>query len=262
MRLGGLRGILLAIMLVGTAIMLAPPVALADDPSVSITSPADDATVAYADLELTFTVAGALEGDTVSCWFGTTRYRGCGTGCVPPAAGDGPMLISVILYNSSDEVLASDFVSLTVTDSPPGDGETGVDPDCGTAATIEIPGGGGTTEPPPVGNDNDYQPAKSKPLIGVAPKTVRVGKSIKLELYCPDGCTLALSLKLGKKKVSGLKSVKVALGQSTAKFKLPSKIVKKIRAALKKSNRTRAQLTITPMSKHGKGRPAKINIKR
>lgn len=100
------------------------------------------------------------------------------------------------------------------------------------------------------------------PSILSAPKKVKQGKKIALKLSCETGCALALSLKIGKKSVKGLKPVTAKPGVATLNLKLPSKQAKQIKAALKKSKKTKIVLTITPSSAQGTGEPKRVSIVR
>lgn len=229
-----------------------PAASAAVAPAVQITSPANNAVVSYPLLAISFTVSGQSPGDTVSCFSGTSEHPGCSSPWIPPG-GDGTTTISIVLKNSTGVTIADTAIHVTITDTPVE--PPAVDPPAGEPPVGEQPGTG------PGGNDPDYVPAVIPPEIRGWPKSAKVGKTIKLKLNCPDGCKLALALKLGGKSVKGIKPVSAKPGRESASIKLPSGVVKKIRAAQKKSKKTKAQLTITPSSNTKTGRSRKITLK-
>lgn len=99
------------------------------------------------------------------------------------------------------------------------------------------------------------------PKITKAPATAKPGKAISLTVSCPKGCALNLALKIGSKNIRGLKSATVAPGDTSVSIKLPSKVVKQVRAALKKNKKTRAVLTIKSTSPSGTGNFKRVRIK-
>lgn len=105
-------------------------------------------------------------------------------------------------------------------------------------------------------------PAAAAPSITRVPKSARAGKSIKLSVTgCSAGCTLALKLKIGKKTVRGVKSVKVPAGATSVRVKLSKKAVAQVKKALKRSKRTKVTLAITPSApgaEQGKTRTLRI----
>jgi hypothetical protein len=113
-----------------------------------------------------------------------------------------------------------------------------------------------STPPPP--GPGPAAPAAAAILS--SPKKAKAGKKIALKLRCETGCTLVLNLKIGKKTVKGLKPVKVAAGATALNLKLPSKPAKQIKAALKKSKKTKIVLTITPSSAQGPGAARRVSI--
>lgn len=68
-------------------------------------------------------------------------------------------------------------------------------------------------------------------------------------------------MKIGKTKITGLKSIKVVAGDDDVKIKLSKKTVRQIKAALKKAGKKKATLVITPTSGAGKGKPKKVTIR-
>lgn len=119
---------------------------------------------------------------------------------------------------------------------------------------------------PPTATPPSYLPpgdgeAVVLPKITKAPTTAKPGKSIALTVFCPKGCALNLALKIGNKNIRGLKSATVTAGTTSVSIKLPSKVVKQIRAALKKNRKTRAVLTIKSTSPAGTGNFKRVRIK-
>lgn len=129
-----------------------------------------------------------------------------------------------------------------------------------SATPVGVTGFGESTPPPSVNNPLPIPPAL--PEILSSPKKVKAGKKIALKLRCETGCTLALALKIGKKTVSGIKAVKLGPASTTYNIKIPSKPAKKIKAALKKSKKTKIVLTITPSSAQGTGAAKRVSIVR
>lgn len=112
-------------------------------------------------------------------------------------------------------------------------------------------------------NSNAKNPDKNPfaPKIK-APKRAKVGRKIKLTTTCPSGCKIKMQLKIGKKKVKGLKSVIVNAGSKSVAIKLPKKVVEKVKRLLRKSKKTKVTLTLTPTSAAGKGKSRSIRIRR
>jgi hypothetical protein len=137
-------------------------------------------------------------------------------------------------------------------------GELGNDTNSQSATPVGVLGFAPSTPPPP----GPGPAAPAAPEILSSPKKAKAGKKIALKLRCESGCTLALKLKIGKKTVKGLKPVKVAAGAAALSLKLPSKPAKQIKAALKKSKKTKIVLTITPSSPQGIGTAKRVLIVR
>lgn len=89
--------------------------------------------------------------------------------------------------------------------------------------------------------DNPVGPPAIKLSLKV-PKSARAAKSIKLAVSCPDACTLTPTLKIGGKKVKGLRSVKLGPGASTVNLKLPAKAARQVKAARKRNRRVKVTL--------------------
>lgn len=108
---------------------------------------------------------------------------------------------------------------------------------------------------------DDSSSAGMAPGDGIksAPKKIKAGKKAKLKLTCSTGCQLSPTLKIGKSKVRGLKDLKVKAGAKSASFGLPAKATAKVKKALSKG--TKVTLTLTPKSREGSGRAAKIQIR-
>jgi hypothetical protein len=121
-------------------------------------------------------------------------------------------------------------------------------------------GGGSGGSSGGAGSGGGVAPVPVAPSIGGAPAKAKPGKAIALAVSCPAGCTLALKLKIGRKSVPGLKSLAIPPGSTTAKVTLPSKVVKKIKAALKKNRMTKVTLTITPTATAGAGAAKTVKI--
>lgn len=110
-------------------------------------------------------------------------------------------------------------------------------------------------------HSDDGSSAGMAPGDGVksSPKKIKPGKKAKLKLKCSIDCQLSPTLKIGKKKVKGLKDLKVKAGATSASFGLPAKVNSKVKAAVKKG--TKVTLTLTPESADGYGKPVTIQIR-
>lgn len=82
------------------------------------------------------------------------------------------------------------------------------------------------------------------------PKSARASKSMKLNVSCPEACTLTPTLKIGGKKVKGLRSIKLNPGTSTVKFKLPAKVVRQVKSARKRNSSVKVTLGLNLKTKH------------
>jgi alpha-tubulin suppressor-like RCC1 family protein len=99
------------------------------------------------------------------------------------------------------------------------------------------------------------------PAITAAPKRVKLGRAIKLKVSCASGCTITPHLKIGKKKIKGVKKVKVKAGQRHVTIRLPKKVVAQIKRALKKNKKTKITLKLTPKSPAAAGKAKTIRIR-
>lgn len=70
-----------------------------------------------------------------------------------------------------------------------------------------------------------------------------------------------MTLEIGGKKVKGLSAVKIKPGQTSLTLKLPAKVVKQIKRALKKSKKTRVVLALTPATDAAKGAARAVRIR-
>jgi len=103
-----------------------------------------------------------------------------------------------------------------------------------------------------------------KPTITSAPKSVTLGKAFTVKMSCPDGCKVAMTLKVGKKSVKGLKAVTIKPGVAKAKIKLPKKVitaVKKLRKKAKTAKQRKTVLTLKPGLGTNKGAAKKVLVK-
>jgi hypothetical protein len=82
------------------------------------------------------------------------------------------------------------------------------------------------------------------------PKSARASKSMKLNVSCPEDCTLTPTLRIGGKKVKGLRSIKLKPGTSTVKFKLPAKVVRQVKSARKRNSSVKVTLGLNLKTKH------------
>lgn len=114
------------------------------------------------------------------------------------------------------------------------------------------------TSTPPSGGG--LPPAPSLPLMQALPKKTEFAKGITLRLTCADGCTVQMSLKIGRKKVK-LPMIRVAAGASSEaiKVRFSAKLKKQIKAALRA--RKRVTLTVRSTSTAGSTAPATVRLK-
>lgn len=203
-----------------------------ESPILTINSPLPGAVATAFPLTLIFTVE---DGSTTAekCKIDQAASTDCGSPFVIAALGNGEHTITVA---STDEFgnAASASVSFSVA----------------VAAAHENP-----VTPPPAGN----KPAPL-PVLGKLLSKVKTGKTINLPVSCPTGCQLKLDLKIGKKRVGPIQPLVVPAGVLATHLKLPAKINRQIRSALKRNNQTKVTLTITPVSSAGIGAPRSLRI--
>jgi alpha-tubulin suppressor-like RCC1 family protein len=202
-------------------------------PGVTITSPDDGVSTLNHTPTVEFSVDdphGDL--DFVECAVDGGVFDDCSSPFTTGALADGVHVVAVkvtdVYGNSS-----SDSVSITVTS-----------PVVVVPPVVTPPAGGGA----PV----------VLPLLGKLPASAKYTKPIKVPLTCLAGCTLELSLKIGKKKVK-VPGVKVAAGTSSAKISFSKSVKKKIKAGLKKKQKS--VLTVRPVGAVGKGAAKSIKLK-
>lgn len=211
------------------------------DPAVTITAPAAGSTLATATPTIAFSVVDADPSTSSECKVDAGAFVSCTSPWLTPSLTDGEHSATVKAEDSSGNVGTATVNFKIVTSQPGGPGGGG-------------PGGGG----PGGGGPGGAQPT---PQITSAPKKAKLGKTIKLKVSCPLGCTIAPQLKIGKKTVRGVKALTVKPGASSVSFKLSKKVVKKIKKALKKSKRTKVTLKLTPSSDGSKGAAKSVRIR-
>jgi alpha-tubulin suppressor-like RCC1 family protein len=99
------------------------------------------------------------------------------------------------------------------------------------------------------------------PLLRSAPKSARAGSAIRFEAVCFSACRITPSLRIGGKRVKGLKANVAAAGATMVTLKLPAKVTQRIRAALKRRRTTAIALTLTPRSAEGAGAAVTVRIR-
>lgn len=254
-------------------------------PVVTVSSPADGLLTGNATVEVSFTTSGLPEPSckvngvdatspyeasldagvnalTVTC----TNAAGSDSKTVNVARSSAPAVAITSPANGLTTKDASVSVSFSVTGYPqPSCTVGGVAASSPTVVALSI--GSNAIQVSCTnssGTDTKTVQVDRRGPAGIvsAPKTVRAGKSISLKLAnCSTGCSISLSLKIGKKKVKGLKRIKVAPGATRAKIKLPSKVVKRIKAALRKSKKTKVSLRVTPSNDAGRGAAKVVRIR-
>lgn len=223
----------------------------AADPSITIDSPAESAVLTNAALLVSFNVSDA-PGASVTCWIGSTQTENCTSPWKPHWVGNGEQLISLIVMVGGEPV-AGAYRTIVIDDSslPPDTPDEG-------GGSGEDPNGNGGQQ----GSDGSRGEAGDPGLrVFLAPKSVKLGKVINLGVECPVACSLKLSMKIGRKRVKGLKSVKLGSGVRGVSLRLPKKVVAQVRKARRKSRKTKVTLTITPTSAAGNGAAKKVAIR-
>lgn len=99
------------------------------------------------------------------------------------------------------------------------------------------------------------------PAITAAPTRVKLGRAIKLKVSCAAGCKIVPRLTIGKKRVGGVKQVKLRAGATHATIRLPKKVVRQIRRSLRKHRRAKVVIRLTPKSSVGSGSAKTIRIR-
>lgn len=202
-------------------------------PGVTITSPDDGVSTLNHTPTVEFSVDDP-DGDLdfVECAVDGGVFDDCSSPFTTGTLADGVHVVAVKVTDVHGNS-RTDSVSITVT-SPVVVVPTVVAPPAGGGAPVVLP------------------------LLGKLPASAKYTKPIKVPLTCLAGCTLELSLKIGKKKVK-VPGVKVAAGALSAKISLSKSTKKKIKAALKKKQKS--VLTVRPVGSGGKGAAKAIKLK-
>lgn len=195
-------------------------------PSVTITSPAAGAVLQSTTPQFSFDASDDIGLDSLSCAIDAGAPVACVSPWTAPALAAGQHQLTVVAADAAGNQATATLGFTIATPSSPG------------------------------------QPALSLPRIDKSPKKVKAGKAVKLTLFCPDGCKISQSLKIGKKKFKGLKAKTVAAGRTSLSLKLTSKATKAVKKALKKNKKTKITLSLTPSSTAGKGASKSVRIVR
>lgn len=96
-------------------------------------------------------------------------------------------------------------------------------------------------------------PTPVLPRIVAAPKRVKLGHRIRLKVSCAGGCRITPRLKIGGKRVGGVRRVRVKAGATHATIRVPEIVVRQIRWAMRKHPHARVALRLAPRSSAGSG---------
>lgn len=210
-------------------------------PVITIDSPTNGAALAAGSAQVAFTASDDAGAPSLTCAIDAATPSPCSSPWSTPALTPGGHVVGVTATDAGGNASSASIV-VTAT-APPANGGAGSGPGAGA------------------GNGSGGGQSKAIPQILKAPRTSKPGRAIKLVVACPEGCKISLRMKIGRKRMGGLKSVKLAAGATSASVKFTRKVTRSIRSALRKRRSAKIILRLTPSGPAGTGAVKSVRIR-